>query len=378
MSSQANANTRYGGLLKVLLIFVGVLVCAALFGWYLLLVKKPHFEGQLYEAVKTDDLESFIFYQKLGSDWRALTEDFKDHTMVTWVAHNGAVQIFNHLFADGYDIEFVNRFGHTPLFVAAQRGHDEFACALLDAGAQPIRDYNFRDPENEDWIVLKDQHVIHLAAESGLLGVCRKLVQMNFDVDTENRVGLTPLCYAAVQGHTELVNALLELGADADHSSSPLKFAITRGHFEVAELLVENGADPNIEGDKFHRLLSEAEANGAGYYARYSDLGFEKPWMKHPLTMAVESKNVALVELLLRHGADVHYATERGNTALHLAAYLETQDIIELLLRYGAEKEVFNERDLTPYGVAFARNRNDLGELIREYKDVNQLDFSKE
>ncbi|QXD23582.1 hypothetical protein F7C95_16905 [Opitutia bacterium ISCC 51] len=52
--------------------------------------------------------------------------------------------------------------------------------------------------------------------------------------------------------------------------------------------------------------------------------------------------------------------------------------MIELLLNKGAETEVFNERDLTPYGVAFARNRDDLGVLIREFLDVNQIDFSKE
>ena len=371
MSSQGNVSARDGGLLKVLLIFLGVVVSLAGFAWYLLQVKKPVFERRLYEAVMSDDLESFQYYQRLGADWKAAVKEYEEHAMVTWVAEHGALKIFQHLLPEGYDIEFVSHLGLTPLFVAANKGHDELACALLDAGALPMRNYRYRDTENEDTIVLRDQHVFHLAAESGLLATSEKLVKLGVDVDVENGVGLSPLCYAAVQGHTSLVKRLLELGANADHPASPLKFAIIRNHREVAELLLESGANPNSLEDRFHKVLSLAEANGAGYYARYEDLGFVKPWMKHPLTMAVETKNLALVELLIRHGAEVHYATERGNTALHLAAYRENKDIIELLLRNGSNKEAFNEGDLTPYGVAFGRNRNDLGELIREYSQTD-------
>jgi len=361
------SGSRSGGLLKILLILMGALVCLASFGWFLLQVKKPKFEKGLYEAVKVDDLELFQYYERLGADWKNQAEGFEEETMVTWVAKQGAVNIFTHLLKQGYDIEFVDRLGQTPIFIAAQKGHDALACALLDAGAKPIRDYNYRDPESEDWIVLRDQHVIHLAAESGLVALCEKQVSSGTPVDIENPVGLTPLCYAAVQGHAELVSRLLDLGANADHPSSPLKFAIIRNHVDVAEQLLEQGANPNSLGDKFHKLLSLAKANGAGFYVRYESLGFTKPWMKHPLTMSIETGDISLVELLLRHGANVHYATEHGNTALHLAAYRDQKEMIELLLSKGADTEVFNERDLTPYGVAFARNRDDLGVLIREF-----------
>ena len=360
-----------GGLSNVLLKGLFVIVCIVGTIWFGLQVYKADFERQLYEAVKTDDLESFQWYQKLGADWRTPVKDFEEFNMVTWVAQCGAVKIFNHLLKDGYDIEFVNRYSHTPLFIAAERGHGALACALLDAGAQSSRDYTYRDPDEGDWIILKDQHVVHIAAESGLVGVCEQLIADGLSVDYENAVGLTPLCYAAVQGQTELVKRLLELGADADHESSPLKFALIRKHYEVAELLLERGANPNSLSDRFHKLLSLARANGAGYYSKYEYLGFTNPWMKHPLTMAVDSRDVALVKLLIQHGADIHYATEIGNTALHLAAQREAKDIILCLLQSGADKEVLNGLRLTPYGVAFKANRDDLGELIRRFVDIN-------
>jgi hypothetical protein len=60
----------------------------------------------------------------------------------------------------------------------------------------------------------------------------------------------TPLQYAANAGHLEIVQLLLEFGADInkgriDTGATPLYGASIRGHLEVVKLLIENGADIN-------------------------------------------------------------------------------------------------------------------------------------
>ena len=62
--------------------------------------------------------------------------------------------------------------------------------------------------------------------------------------------GLTALQFAARQGFTDAVKALLDGGADinqlnAGDKTSPLLIAIINGHFDLAMYLLDKGANPN-------------------------------------------------------------------------------------------------------------------------------------
>jgi ankyrin repeat protein len=186
-------------------------------------------------------------------------------------------------------------------------------------------------------------------------------------VDLRNSVGLTPLVYAAAEGYVELVKVLLASGANANHLSSPLKFGIIKKRVDVVDILLEKGADPNEREDEFHTLLTMAGSNTVEYYSKYPDLGYTKPWMRNPLTMAIEVKNTDLMEVLVRHGADLNYVTVRGNTPLHIAAYKDSEELCLKLLKLGANKELKNRKGLTPYEVAYARNKDTLGNTIVDF-----------
>lgn len=121
--------------------------------------------------------------------------------------------------------------------------------------------------------------------------------------DRENADGMTPLGYAAHFGRAEAISALLAAGADVNAvsrsrvsyipSNTALHAAIAgERSLAVIALLLESGADPNILDSNGHTCL-----HVAAYHA-------DQPEM---------------IDLLVRHGADVAAKTPEGATAWSVA-----------------------------------------------------------
>ena len=120
---------------------------------------------------------------------------------------------------------------------------------------------------------------------------------------SKHRAGLpwnttsTALYEAANRGHTEIVQLLLQAGADPDKSNNlgwtPLHAAVANNHRDVAKLLLENGADPHVADD----------------YDGWT-----------PLHTATHYGQMIMVQLLLDGGADPHKASKTGRTPVSIAA----------------------------------------------------------
>ncbi len=86
------------------------------------------------------------------------------------------------------------------------------------------------------------------AARAGQLAKVRSLLDAGTPVDSANRYGATALGYAADKGFLEVVQLLIERGADVDvedtfYKATPLVWASYNEHSSVVRLLLENGAE---------------------------------------------------------------------------------------------------------------------------------------
>ena len=173
----------------------------------------------------------------------------------------------------------------------------------------------------------------------------------------------TPLETAAFHGHLDVVESLLEHGADPE-SGTPVDLAVRAGHHGIAELLGDAGGCRNnsyiVPSDLTHHnpALSDDDFRvrfGEGILLHYlADMG-----------------DLDAVQELFAHQAqpiDAETYDEdddaHGWTALHLAARKGHVDVIKFLLDQGANMDAETEDHDTPLEMAALHGHLDAVQVL--------------
>ena len=192
---------------------------------------------------------------------------------------------------------------------------------------------------------------IHDAIMNGNIDEVQWQLDAGVDVNEESSKGLTPLHYAASAGHNDIVELLIERGAnvnatDSGKGATPLDYAHWRDHEEVIETLNAHNAQREHEkggkGIGQSSLIHDAALDGdIDEVQRQLDAGVD-PNLKSskgatPLFYAVYGGHLEIVELLITRGADVNALYLNGNSVLDQAHDYDDQEMVELLEAHGAE-----------------------------------------
>jgi quinoprotein dehydrogenase-associated probable ABC transporter substrate-binding protein len=227
-----------------------------------------------------------------------------------WLAHgaNVNVELNNAVLADDQvrvayllekkhaSITALDLQGETPLHHAIVQRSAAMVAFLIAHGA----DVNERD--RDGWTPLMTAAYCDDAAD------VKVLAARGGDPNAVSAQNLTPLGIAAQYGKDKAAVALIAAGADpgratGDAGYTPLMLATANHAQELVQALIEKGADVNAH-------------NAGGVTA---------------LMIAAASGRADMVELLVRAGANVQAQTDRGETALSIARARGDEKVIRLL-----------------------------------------------
>ena len=243
----------------------------------------------------------------------------------------------------------------------------------------------------------------------GDLDAVKDLVHRGVKLDLSDDYGHTALLHAVAAQHSEIVQFLLEAGADLKdiHGKSLLPL---RGHpdtmgavmvtalnspfgmgqwtpdddaqqetdrrlwqkfdsEDTALLLLQFGALPNVPDKHDNTAIQYADSAAVvqALVAHGADINRSSKHSYPPITWWARRGQIELVRIALDHGANVNITTDNGTTALNYTAQNGRDDITRLLLERHADPNISLEDGRTPLMMAIDAGNLDIVKLLLDH-----------
>jgi ankyrin repeat protein len=326
-------------------------------------------ETVLMTAARTGDIETVQALLSHGADVNA-REARSGQTALMWAAAEGNVQAVEALLKAGAEFKTREHYGFSPLLFAAREGKIEVLPALLKAGedpseavAPPYRNRQRGATDRVADISKPGTSALDLAVVNGHFEVAVKLLEAGANPNTTGP-GWAPLHaitwvrkpgsgdnQPAPRGSgsmtsLEMVKSLVEHGANLNlpmtknvatiltklntKGATAFMLAARTADAELMRYLVKLGADPSIPNEDNSTPLMAAA--GLGTRAPGEDAG-------------TESEVIEAMQVALDLGADINAVDNKGETAMHGAAYKGLPGAAQFLADKGAKIDVWNRKN---------------------------------
>lgn len=226
--------------------------------------------------------------------------------------------------------------------------------------------------------------VLHIAIASGQPRIARFLIDNGANVNVRDDRGRQPLFTASLLGTKEIVELLVNHGAEINPSEKdspniPLHAALRRGHYEIAKYLISKGADVLVVSQSGYTALHAACESGNPQIVELaispnSNLNAKDKTGVTPLRLAAQAHDsVEIAAILIKHGADVNIPDEDGRTALNWAVTMHHTKTVELLLQHGADVNIVDNLGMTALHWAVLRDGKSNQKQLASYRIVQLL-----
>jgi ankyrin repeat protein len=192
--------------------------------------------------------------------------------------------------------------------------------------------------------VVPSMNALNLAAFNGheqevrfLLGTRKQ------EINTADDTGTKPLIWSSWNGYDNIVQILLEHGADINAQGgdygNALQAASTEGHDKIVQKLLERGADVNAQGGEYGNALRAASSEGHDKIVQTllkygADINAQGGPYGNALQAASSGGFDELVQILLDHGADVNAQSGPYGASLQAASTEGHDKTVQILLEH--------------------------------------------
>ena len=296
---------------------------------------------------------------------RPKTRDGVGATALHLAALGGHVSVVERLLTTKVDVNAATKIrksirfldtGTTPLMAALESGSIAVVEALLAHGA-------------DAHLLTKDGiGAILFAARGGSVACLDAMVAAGVSVKYEPGHMNFPLQTAAEFGHVDCALQLIALGAPSETDSGyqgPLRAAISNDNRVMRQALLDAGLRPLPD----HGVESAIRGNDYMYLQAWLDAGNDPDdaGKGSHLWLTAAHGRLAMVDLLLTHGADVNAHRGRG-TALHVALQNDHPAVADRLLEASPDCSIVDEHGNQPLVCAIFKRSSTHARIARILK----------
>uniref|UniRef100_A0A674AQG9 Ankyrin repeat and FYVE domain containing 1 n=1 Tax=Salmo trutta TaxID=8032 RepID=A0A674AQG9_SALTR len=369
----------------------------------------------LHMAIHRQDSKSALFLLEHQADINVRTQE--GETALQLAISNQLPLVVDAICTRGADMSVVDKRGHPPLWLALENGLEDIASTLVrhgcdatswssgPSGCQQTLLHRAVDennevtacflirsgcdvnsprrpgPDGEGGEEARDgQSPLHLAGSWGLEEVVQCLLEFGANVNTQDAEGRASIHVAISNQHSVIIQLLIShpdirLNLRDRQGMTPFACAMTHKNNKAAEAILkrEPGAAEQVD-NKGRNFLHVAVQNSdiesvlflisvqANVNSRVQDAAKQTP-----LHLAVHAGSEMIVRNLLLAGAKVNELTKHRQTALHLAAQQDLATICSVLLENGVDFTAVDENGNNALHLAVMQGRlNNVRALLTE------------
>jgi ankyrin repeat protein len=360
----------------------------------------PPYTTALHKVASTGRIDSCRLLLARDSNLVHL-RDVNECTPMMLAARVGHIDIVRLLLEHGADVNAISKLRSAALIAASLHNHVEVVDCLLKAGADvnatdsngycalmaavegecmalPVVQLLLDHGANVDGINKNGRSALLIAAHCGRVCMMELLLQRGCSITAVDYNGNTVLMTAAATEQRAAAEWSLQHGVDVhavDRSGqNVLLIAARLGNVAMLELLVLHGLSVHAADNSGETLLMVVVSRGHKAAAEWL--------LQHSVSINATKSNgftalhsactgssdhVAMIELLLANGADLHHCAYGQATALYVAVHYCNLQCARALIAAGVDVHIVDSNGMMLLHMAVMSRRSALVQLLLEH-----------